>query len=243
MVGSTQRFGVPVGYGGPHAGFFATRDEFKRSMPGRLVGVTVDANGNAASGAADTRAAHPAREGDVEYLPPGCCWRSSPACTRCIPRTEGLTTIARRVHRLTAILKEGLERLGYTVPTQAFFDTITVVTGPKTPEILDGAAGYGFNFRRIDDRTLGISFDETTTRDDVARIWDVFAFDDAPFTVADHDSAVTEALPAALTRTSPFLTHPVFHRHRSETEMLRYLRMLADRDLALDRSMIRWGPA
>ncbi len=243
VVGTTQRFGVPMGFGGPHAGYFATRDEFKRSMPGRLVGVTVDASGNAAYRLAlQTREQHIRREKATSNICTAQVLLAVIAGMYAVYHgPEGLTIIARRVHRLTAILKEGLERLGYTVPTQAFFDTITVATGNKTAQILEGAAGYGFNFRKIDERTLGISFDETTTRDDVARIWDVFAFDDAPFTVADHDSAVTEALPATLSRTSPFLTHPVFHRHRSETEMLRYLRRLADRDLALDRSMIPLG--
>ncbi len=243
VVGSTQRFGVPIGYGGPHAGYFATRDAFKRSMPGRLVGVTVDANGNAAYRLAlQTREQHIRREKATSNICTAQVLLAVIAGMYAVYHgPEGLSLIARRVHRLTAVLKEGLERLGYTVPTQAFFDTITVDTGAKTADILEGGAAYGFNFRKVDERTLGISFDETTTRDDVARIWDVFAFDDAPFTVADHDAAVTEGLPAPLLRSTLFLTHPVFHRHRSETEMLRYLRRLADLDLALDRSMIPLG--
>ena len=243
VVGSTQRFGVPMGYGGPHAGFFATRDEFKRSMPGRLVGVTVDANGNSAYRLAlQTREQHIRREKATSNICTAQVLLAVIAGMYAVYHgPEGLTTIARRVHRMAAILKEGLERLGFTVPTQAFFDTITVATGRKSADILAGGVAYGFNFRKVDDRTLGISLDETTTRDDIARIWDVFAFDDAPFTVADHDAAVSDAFPAALARTTPFLTHPVFHRHRSETEMLRYLRRLADLDLALDRSMIPLG--
>ncbi len=243
VVGSTQRLGVPVGYGGPHAGYFATRDEFKRSMPGRLVGVTVDANGNAAYRLAlQTREQHIRREKATSNICTAQVLLAVIAGMYAVYHgPEGLTLIARRVHRLAAILKEGLERLGYSVPTQAFFDTITVATGAKTADILANGVAYGFNFRKVDERTLGISFDETTTRDDVARIWDIFAFDDAPFTVADHDAAVSEGLPATLLRSTPFLTHPVFHRYRSETEMLRYLRQLADRDLALDRSMIPLG--
>jgi len=243
VVGSTQRFGVPMGYGGPHAGYLATRDEFKRSMPGRLVGVTVDADGNAAYRLAlQTREQHIRREKATSNI---CTAQVLLAVIAGMYAAyhgpEGLQRIARRVHRLTTILKAGLERLGFTVPTGAFFDTITVTTGARTSEIVDRGLAHGVNFRGVDARTLGISLDETTTRADVARIWHIFHSDDAPFTVADHDAAARDALPAALVRASPFLTHPVFHRHHSETEMLRYLRRLADRDLALDRSMIPLG--
>jgi glycine dehydrogenase len=243
VVGSTQRFGVPMGYGGPHAGFLATRDEFKRSMPGRLVGVTVDADGNAAYRLAlQTREQHIRREKATSNI---CTAQVLLAVIAGMYAAyhgpDGLTQIARRVHRLTTILKAGLERLGFTVPTRAFFDTITVATGARTAEIVERGLAHGVDFHTIDARTLGISLDETTTREDVARIWHVFHSDDAPFTVADHDAAARDALPAALVRTSPFLAHPVFHRHHSETEMLRYLRRLADRDLALDRSMIPLG--
>src|SRR5258705_7702242 len=212
-------------------------------MPGRLIGVSKDAEGNQAYRMAlQTREQHIRRERATSNICTAQVLLAVIAGMYAVYHgPEGLTTIARRVHRLAAILKEGLERLGYSVPTQAFFDTVTVATGGKTADILANGVAYGFNFRRVDERTLGISFDETTTRDDVARIWEISAFDDAPSTVADHDAAVTEGLPATLLRSTPFLTHPVFHRHRSETEMLRYLRQLADRDLALDRSMIPLG--
>jgi glycine dehydrogenase len=242
-VGSTQRFGVPMGYGGPHAGYLATRDEFKRSMPGRLVGVTVDADGNSAYRLAlQTREQHIRREKATSNI---CTAQVLLAVIAGMYAAyhgpEGLRTIARRVHRLTAILKAGLVRLGFEVPTSAFFDTITVNTGPRTREILERGAGYMINFRVVDDRTLGLSLDETTSRADVERVWAIFSGDDVPFTVAHLDAAAPGALPAGLARRSAFLTHPTFNRYHCETEMLRYLRRLADRDIALDRAMIPLG--
>ena len=243
VVGSTQRFGVPMGYGGPHAGFLATRDEFKRSMPGRLVGVTVDADGDPAYRLAlQTREQHIRREKATSNICTAQVLLAVIASMYAVYHgPAGLTTIARRVHRLTAILKAGLERSAFRVPTTTHFDTITVTTGTKTAAIHAAAVAAGVNFRNIDATSLGISLDETTTRDDVALIWQIFNGAAVSFTVGDLDAALEGALPAALTRTSPFLTHPVFHRHHSETEMLRYLRRLADRDLALDRAMIPLG--
>ncbi len=243
VVGSTQRFGVPMGYGGPHAGYLATRDEFKRSMPGRLVGVTVDADGNPAYRLAlQTREQHIRREKATSNICTAQVLLAVIASMYAVYHgPEGLTTIAQRVVRLTAILKAGLERLGFVVPTAAHFDTIAIATGTNTASILGAGVEGGMNFRAIDAGTLGISLDETTTRDDVAQIWRIFSGAAVPFTVADLDATVQPALPAALRRQSKFLTHPVFHRYRSETEMLRYLRRLADRDLALDRAMIPLG--
>ena len=243
VVGSAQRFGVPMGYGGPHAGFLATRDDFKRSMPGRLVGVTVDAAGNPAYRLAlQTREQHIRREKATSNICTAQVLLAVIAGMYAVYHgPEGLKTIARRVHRLTAILKAGLERLGFTVPTAAFFDTLTVATGARTRGILDHGLAFGVNFRRIDDATLGISLDETTDRADVERIWQIFAGDDPPFAVAHLDAAVPSTLPTALLRTTAFLGHPVFNRCHSETEMLRYLRRLADRDIALDRAMIPLG--
>jgi len=243
VVGSAQRFGVPMGYGGPHAGYLATRDEFKRSMPGRLVGVTVDAAGNPAYRLAlQTREQHIRREKATSNICTAQVLLAVMAGMYAVYHgPEGLRTIARRVHRLTAILKAGLLRLGFVVPTEAFFDTLTVATGARTRSILDHGVALGVNFRRVDGATLGISLDETTDRHDVERIWHVFAGDDVPFTVEHLDAAAPSALPAALARTSAFLTHPVFNRCRSETQLLRYLRRLADRDIALDRSMIPLG--
>ena len=243
VVGSTQRFGVPMGYGGPHAGYLATRDAFKRSMPGRLVGVTVDADGGPAYRLAlQTREQHIRREKATSNICTAQVLLAVIAAMYAVYHgPAGLTTIARRVHRLTAILKSGLVRAGFKVPTTEYFDTITIATGERTGDILARGVAAGINFRRVDGATLGISLDETTTRDEVMRVWRVFAGGDINFTVAELDATVPDALPAALGRTTPFLTHPVFNRYHSETEMLRYLRRLADLDIALDRSMIPLG--
>jgi len=243
VVGSAQRFGVPMGFGGPHAGYLATRDDFKRSMPGRLVGVTVDADGGHAYRLAlQTREQHIRREKATSNICTAQVLLAVIASMYAVYHgPEGLSRIARRVHRLTAILKAGLERLGFSVPTVAFFDTVTIATGARTREILARGVEHGVNFRVVDERTLGVSLDETTTRADVERIWQIFGAAAAPFTVAHLDAAAPDALPAALARTSAFLSHPTFDRYHSETEMLRYLRRLADRDIALDRAMIPLG--
>jgi glycine dehydrogenase len=243
VVGSTQRFGVPIGFGGPHAGYLATRDEFKRSLPGRLVGVTVDAQGAPAYRLAlQTREQHIRREKATSNICTAQVLLAVIASMYAVYHgPEGLARIARRVHRLTAILRAGLVRQGVDVATTAFFDTLTLVTGANTRSIVARADQAGANLRTIDAHTLGISLDETTTRDDVALIWRIVAGGDVPFSFDDLDAATPDGLPPSLARTSPYLTHPVFHRHRSETEMLRYLRQLADRDLALDRAMIPLG--
>ncbi len=243
VVGTSQRFGVPMGYGGPHAGYLATRDEYKRSLPGRLVGVTVDAQGMPAYRLAlQTREQHIRREKATSNICTAQVLLAVMAGMYAVYHgPEGLTTIARRVHRLTAILRQGLQQLGIVVRTREFFDTLLVDASADTDAIVARASAANVNLRRSGIGTLGISLDETTTRDDVALLWRIFAGRDATFTVDALDPETPDALPAQLARTSPFLTHPVFHRHRSETEMLRYLRALADRDLALDRSMIPLG--
>ncbi|HET9047149.1 MAG TPA: aminomethyl-transferring glycine dehydrogenase, partial [Casimicrobiaceae bacterium] len=243
VVGSSQRFGVPMGYGGPHAGYLATRDEYKRSLPGRLVGVTVDAQGMPAYRLAlQTREQHIRREKATSNICTAQVLLAVMASMYAVYHgPEGLTKIARRVHRLTAILREGLRRLGVVVRTSTFFDTLLVETSSSTDEIFARATAGNVNLRWTNGATLGVSLDETTTRDDVALLWQIFAGRDAPFTIDAVDAETPDAFTAELARTSPFLTHPVFHRYRSETEMLRYLRALADRDLALDRSMIPLG--
>ena len=243
VVGSSQRFGVPMGFGGPHAAFMATRDVFKRSLPGRLVGVTVDAAGAPAYRLAlQTREQHIRREKATSNICTAQVLLAVIASMYAVWHgADGLTTIARRVHRLTAILRAGLTRLGFESVTGDFFDTLTFRTGAATAAIVDRARDAGFNLRCANAEAVGVSLDETTTRHDVAALWAAFAGRAVPFDVEAIDAEVDDGLPPALVRTSPFLTHPVFHRHRSETQMLRYLRRLADKDLALDRTMIPLG--
>jgi glycine dehydrogenase len=243
VVGSAQRFGVPMGYGGPHAGYLATRDDFKRSMPGRLVGVTIDALGRPAYRLAlQTREQHIRREKATSNICTAQVLLAVIAAMYAVYHgPAGLTAIGRRVHRLTAILKIGLEKRGHQVPTSSFFDTIVVATGKRTAQIHALAVARGMNFRRVDDTTVGLSLDEATTRDDVIAIWRVFGEGELSREMDDLFDATTDPLPQGLRRSSPFLTHPTFNRYHSETEMLRYLRRLADRDIALDRAMIPLG--
>ena len=240
VVGSTQRFGVPMGYGGPHAGYLATRDEFKRSMPGRLVGVTIDADGNPAYRLAlQTREQHIRREKATSNICTAQVLLAVIAAMYAVYHgPAGLTRIARRVHQRAAELKADLERAGFAVPTTAFFDTITVSTGAGTAAIHTRGVAAGVNFRHVSDTVIGLSVDETTTPDDIARVVRAFAGD---ATAGAAVAAPAATLPAGLARTSTFLTHPTFNRYHCETEMLRYLRRLADCDIALDRAMIPLG--
>jgi len=244
VVGSAQRFGVPLGYGGPHAAFFATRDAFKRDMPGRLVGVSIDSKGQPAYRLAmQTREQHIRREKATSNICTAQALLAIMASMYAVYHgPQGLSLIAERVHRLTATLAEGLRKLDIDVPTQAFFDTITVRTGARTQAIHQAARSRGINLREIDNETVGISFDETTTRADVETLWTVFA---APGKTVPAFAAVEPTvdakIPSGLVRTSAYLGHPVFQTHHSETEMLRYMRSLADKDLALDRAMIPLG--
>jgi len=243
VVGSSQRFGVPMGFGGPHAAFLATRDAFKRSLPGRLVGVTVDASGALAYRLAlQTREQHIRREKATSNICTAQVLLAVMAGMYAVYHgADGLMTIARRVSRLTSIFVEGLARLGIASETATFFDTATFATGAATNAIVARALEAGYNVRRIDASTIGVSLDETTTRNDVVALWRAFAGGDVSFDVDAIDATIRPSIPTPLARTSAFLTHPVFSRHRSETKMLRYLRKLADKDLALDRSMIPLG--
>ncbi len=241
-IGSAQRFGVPLGYGGPHAAYFATRDANKRLMPGRVVGVSIDSYGNKAYRLAlQTREQHIRREKATSNVCTAQVLLANIAAMYAVYHgPEGLKTIARRVHRLAATLAEGLRKLDIEVPTSAFFDTITVRTGVRTQAIHAAARAQKINLRVIDDSSIGISIDETTTSEDVETLWSIFAgAGKAIPSFAACDLA--DKIPAGLVRSSAILTHPVFNTHHSETQMLRYLRALADKDLALDRTMIPLG--
>jgi len=246
-VGNTQRFGVPIGFGGPHAAYMAVRDEFKRQMPGRLVGVTVDAQGKPALRLAlQTREQHIRREKATSNVCTAQALLAIMASMYAVYHgPHGLKTIALRVNRIAALLASGVKQLGYTIVNDTFFDTLTISTGARTAQIHALANARGVNLRRVSDTQLGVSIDETTTRGDLADLLAIFAKavdGAAPGVEAlDADLAGTTTLPAGLERTSAYLTHPVFNRHHSETEMLRYLRSLSDKDLALDRSMIPLG--
>ncbi|TAM08419.1 MAG: glycine dehydrogenase (aminomethyl-transferring) [Paraburkholderia sp.] len=241
-IGTTQRFGIPLGYGGPHAAYFATRDAHKRVMPGRVVGVSIDSHGDKAYRLAmQTREQHIRREKATSNICTAQVLLAVMAALyACYHGPQGLTTIARRVHRLTATLAEGLRRLGYTAANGSFFDTLTVAVS-NAATVHAAARSYGMNLREIDTHTIGISLDETTTRADVGALWTVFANGAAVPDFNTIESGARDTLPAGQLRTSAFLTHPVFSEHRSETKMLRYLRALADKDLALDRTMIPLG--
>ncbi len=244
VVGTSQRFGMPMGCGGPHAAFLACRDEAKRSLPGRLVGVSVDAHGRPAYRLAlQTREQHIRREKATSNI---CTAQVLPAVVASMYAVyhgpEGLVRIAERIALLASILAAGLRHLGLTLEHAHAFDTLAIDTGDRTSQIAARARELGMNLRVLDSRTLAIALDETTTRDDVARLWQAFA---APGQAVPEFAACEQAaeslIPAGLRRTSDFLTHPVFHSHRSETAMLRYMRSLSDKDLALDRSMIPLG--
>ncbi|MGP3792390.1 aminomethyl-transferring glycine dehydrogenase [Pseudomonas sp. B392_1p] len=243
-IGSAQRFGVPLGFGGPHAAYFATREAFKRDMPGRLVGVSVDRHGQPALRLAmQTREQHIRREKATSNICTAQVLLANIASMYAVYHgPQGLTRIALRVHRLTAILAAGLRQLGLDVQQEYAFDTLTLASGARTRELHARARAAGINLREINDDQIGLSLDETSTQSLVERLWAIFAEDQK--TLPNFASLVTatpDALPSELLRTSRFLEHPVFNRYHSETELMRYLRRLADRDLALDRSMIPLG--
>lgn len=242
-LGSAQRFGVPLGFGGPHAAYFATRDAFKRDMPGRLVGVSIDRHGKPALRLAmQTREQHIRREKATSNICTAQVLLANIASMYAVYHgPQGLTRIAKRVHQLTAILAEGLAQLGHSVEQQHFFDTLTLATGGRTAELHAKARALGINLREIDDQRLGLSLDETTTQAHVEELWALFSDSQAMPAFDALAGTAASRLPAALLRQSPILSHPVFNRYHSETELMRYMRKLADKDLALDRSMIPLG--
>jgi len=239
VVGNSQRFGVPFGFGGPHAAFMACRDAYKRSMPGRLIGVSIDTEGKAAYRLTlQTREQHIRREKATSNICTAQVLLAVMASMYAVYHgPKGLTRIARRTHRLAAILAAALHQAGVAVG-KGFFDTLHI-TGIDAAALHAKAAAARINLRHIDSQSVGVSLDETTTRTDVIALAGLFGA-----TIADIDAldAVTaDALPATLLRHSAFLTHPVFNSHHSEHELLRYLRALADKDLAMDRTMIPLG--
>ena len=244
VVGTTQRFGMPMGAGGPHAAFMACRDEFKRSLPGRLVGVSVDVHGKPAYRLAlQTREQHIRREKATSNI---CTAQVLPAVVASMYAAyhgpEGLERIARRVASYTAILARGLAELGAPLREAPSFDTLSLHTGAATQAIVERAVSLGANLRVYFKEYLCISLDETTTRADVELLWKIFARDGQALpSFTAFEKGVEPLIPDGLRRSSAFLTHPVFNTHRSETAMLRYIRQLSDKDLALDRSMIPLG--
>jgi glycine dehydrogenase len=244
VLGSTQRFGMPLCNGGPHAAFLACRDEFKRSLPGRLVGVSIDEHGYPAYRLAlQTREQHIRREKATSNI---CTAQVLPAVVASMYAVyhgpQGLTRIAQRVASYTAILAKGLQQLGYTLASPSAFDTLTVKTGDATAGIADHARAARVNLNQTFPGHLIISLDETTTRADIAQLWGFFAkYGQTLPKVENFELGIEPLIPAALRRSSPFLTHKVFNTHHSETGMLRYIRHLSDKDLALDRSMIPLG--
>jgi glycine dehydrogenase len=239
-VGTTQRFGVPMGFGGPHAGYMAVREKFARSLPGRLVGVSVDADGNKAYRLAlQTREQHIRREKATSNICTAQVLLAVMAGMYAVYHgPDGLKGIARRTHRFATLLAEGLKAGGVEVVHGAYFDTLTVKAAGRAADVVSAAREGGVNLHLVDADHVSISCDETTTRTQLDAVWTAFGVE---ADVDALDAAAVDTLPAGLLRGDDYLTHPVFHAHRSETSMLRYLRKLADRDYALDRGMIPLG--
>ena len=244
-VGSSQRFGVPLGFGGPHAAFLATREDYKRQIPGRIVGVSKDSQGRTAYRLAlQTREQHIRRDRATSNICTAQVLLANMAGMYAVYHgPDGLKRIAERVHGLTLVLAEGLTRLGCRVPEELFFDTLRVSTDVlQADRIRDRAKQHRLNLREFADSSFGIALDETTTMEDVETLWKTFSKDgQIRFTGAALTTTCSVSLPAPFARTTPFLTHEVFHRYRSEHELLRYMHRLQSRDLSLVHSMIPLG--
>lgn len=237
-VGTTQRFGVPMGYGGPHAAYMATKDAYKRNMPGRIVGVSIDSHGNRAYRLSlQTREQHIRREKATSNV---CTAQALLAVMASFYAVfhgpDGLKAIAQRIHRKTVRLAKGLEAAGFKVDPQSFFDTITVDVGPLQAAVLKSGVDEGVNMRRVGEQRIGITLDESTRPGAIEKVWRAFGIHQK-----DDDFTPEYRVPAAMHRKTAYLEHEVFHMNRAETEMMRYMRRLADRDLALDRAMIPLG--
>ncbi|MEU6850301.1 aminomethyl-transferring glycine dehydrogenase [Actinacidiphila alni] len=242
-VGTTQRFGVPMGFGGPHAGYMAVRESYARNLPGRLVGVSVDADGDKAYRLAlQTREQHIRREKATSNICTAQVLLAVMAGMYAVYHgPEGLAGIARRTHRYAAVLAAGLRSGGVEIVHDGYFDTLTARVPGRAADVVAAACATGVNLRQTDADLVGIACDETTNRAAVAAVLDAFGIPGESADLDALDADTEDALPAGLLRTDAYLTHPVFHQHRSETAMLRYLRRLADRDYALDRGMIPLG--
>jgi len=238
-IGSTQRFGVPMGYGGPHAAYMATKEQYKRAMPGRIIGVSVDSRGNRAYRLAlQTREQHIRREKANSNVCTAQALLAVIASMYAVYHgAEGITAIAESVHRKTSRLAKGLEEAGFKVTPEVFFDTITVEVGALQNTVMNAAVANGINLRKVKDTHVGISIDEQTRPETIEAVWHAFGIDKEDDSQANREYR----LPDAMLRTSEILTHPIFHLNRSEAEITRYMRRLADRDLALDRAMIPLG--
>ena len=240
-VGSTQRFGVPLGFGGPHAGFLAVRQTLARQLPGRLVGTSVDADGDPAHRLAlQTREQHIRRDKATSNICTAQVLLAVIASMYAVHHgPQGLRAIAQRTHRMAAVLAAGLVKGGVEVVHEGFFDTVLARVPGRAAGVSAAARGEGLLVREVDADHVGVSCSEQTTRAHLAAVWRAFGIDGVG--LEDLDAATGDTVPAGLERTSSYLTHPVFHRHRSETALLRYLRELSDKDVALDRSMIPLG--
>ncbi|MGH3591592.1 MAG: glycine dehydrogenase (aminomethyl-transferring), partial [Pseudonocardiaceae bacterium] len=240
-IGSTQRFGVPMGFGGPHAAYLAVRSGLERQLPGRLVGVSRDADGSPALRLTlQTREQHIRRDKANSNICTAQVLLAVIAAMYAVYHgPEGLRDIARRAHRMAAVLAAGLRDGGVDVVSDAFFDTVFARVPGRAAEVVRAARAAGVDLRQADRDHVGINCAETTTREHLRVVWEAFGVPAGDPDLLDRE--IPDAIPDVLRRTSPFLTHPVFSAHRSETALLRYLRMLADRDVALDRSMIPLG--
>ena len=244
-VGSTQRFGIPLGYGGPHAAYFATREEYKRQVPGRIVGVSRDVHGKPALRLAlQTREQHIRRDKATSNICTAQVLLAVMASMYAVYHgPDGIKAIAQKVHQLSMVLALGLKRLGYGIGSDHFFDTVRVELGSQNlQEILDTAQARGINLRVLDTSNVGITLDETTTFEDVRELWQIFAGGDSlPLILEELECQITTKFNAPFARKSSYLTHPVFNRYHSETELLRYLYRLQAKDLSLTTSMIPLG--
>ncbi|WP_162064314.1 aminomethyl-transferring glycine dehydrogenase [Vibrio taketomensis] len=245
VIGSAQRFGVPMGYGGPHAAFMATKDKHKRTMPGRVIGVSIDSHGNQALRMAmQTREQHIRREKATSNICTAQALLANMAAFYAVYHgAKGLRTIARRTHHMTAILAAGLTKAGFELAHNSFFDTITINTETNTEALYQKAQSAGINLRQFKGKQqLGVSFDETTTISDIAALFAIF---DVTENVTELASEIEKnefaAIPESCRRSTQYLTHPVFNTHHSETQMMRYLKQLENKDFSLTHGMIPLG--